>query len=463
MLKTVILAGGSGKRLWPLSRSNHPKQFESLVASESMLRNTLSRLSDLNSSGSVVVCNEDHRFLVLDQVDDMNNIESIILEPCSRNTAPAIALAALTENEGTILLVLPSDHIIEDHKKFVDTVMDAIPLAERDHIVTFGIPPDRAESGYGYIKKGKQKNGGYEIEEFTEKPSISKAEEYIRSGNYFWNSGFFLFKAGTYLKELEKFAPEILHACKLSIDKSYKDLAFTRVDKNAFSSCQSGSIDFLVMERTDKAVMMPLLSGWADLGSWFSVWKNSAKDDDNNSLVGNVISDNTSDSYIRGDKGIIVTIGVKDLVVVANKNAVLVANKKSSEALNLLYSQFQLNEHDEDTLNNKIYRPWGSYECIERKEGYKVKKITVNPMKRLSLQKHLHRSEHWVVVTGEGRVTKGSESFILKQNQSTYIPVGTFHRLENLIDQPLELIEVQTGSCLDEADIIRLEDDFGRI
>ena len=226
---------------------------------------------------------------------------------------------------------------------------------------------------------------------------------------------------------------------------------------------QSGSIDYLVMERTDKAVIMTLLSGWADLGPWFSVWKNIARGDDNNSLVGNVISDNTSDSYIRGDKGIIVTIGVKDLVVVANKNAVLVANKKSSEALNLLYSQFQLNEHDEDTLNNKIYRPWGSYECIERKEGYKVKKITVNPMKRLSLQKHSHRSEHWVVVNGEGRVTKGCESFILKQNQSTYIPVGTVHRLENLIDQPLELIEVQTGSCLDESDIIRLEDDFGRI
>ena len=462
MLKVIILAGGSGKRLWPLSRDLMPKQFLSIVEPESMLQTTLKRLSHLCFDSVKVVCNEEQRFLVLDQIGGEKFVEAIILEPCQRNTAPAIAAAALNEDPNTTLLILPSDHLIENDENFVNSVMNARTLADEGCLVAFGIKPSGVETGYGYLKKGKREKQGFQIDQFVEKPSYQKAEEYVNSKEYFWNSGFYLFKAGVYLNELKKYEPKVFESCESAVAASSNDLEFIRLDKNLFSKCPSGSIDTMVMERTDNAMMQLLDAGWRDIGSWSAVYDSSARDENNNVIKGNIIAHKTSKSYLRNDKGILVTIGLEDLLVVVNKNAVLVANKNSSEEIKLIDGFLDLNDHDNDNLNYKVHRPWGFYECIDRGEGFKVKKIRVKPMKRLSLQKHAHRSEHWVVVTGEAEVIKNKECFTLSQNQSIYIPAGIVHRLSNITNKTLEIIEVQTGSILDEEDIIRLDDDYGR-
>ena len=462
MLKVIILAGGSGKRLWPLSRDLMPKQFLSIVEPESMLQTTLKRLSHLCFDSVKVVCNEEQRFLVLDQIGGEKCVEAIILEPCQRNTAPAIAAAALNEDPNTTLLILPSDHLIENDENFVNSVMNARALADEGCLVAFGIKPSGVETGYGYLKKGKREKQGFQIDKFVEKPSYQKAKEYVNSKEYFWNSGFYLFKAGVYLNELKKYEPKVFESCESAVAASSKDLEFIRLDKKLFSKCPSGSIDTMVMERTDNAMMQLLDAGWRDIGSWSAVYDSSARDENNNVIKGNIIAHKTSKSYLRNDKGILVTIGLDDLLVVVNKNAVLVANKNSSEDLKVIDGFLDLNDHDNDNLNYKVHRPWGFYECIDRGEGFKVKKIRVKPMKRLSLQKHAHRSEHWVVVTGEAEVIKNKECFTLSQNQSIYIPAGMVHRLSNITNKTLEIIEVQTGSILDEEDIIRLDDDYGR-
>jgi mannose-1-phosphate guanylyltransferase len=459
---SVIIAGGSGTRLWPLSRAAHPKQFLRLHGKNTMLQTTVKRLSELDINSSITICNEEHRFFVAEQLREIGKLGSIILEPVGRNTAPAIALAALSAKDDPLLLVLAADHVIKDEAAFTAAVTRAIPLAEAGKLVTFGIVPSAPHTGYGYIKRGNDLGEGFRVDEFAEKPNMKEAQRYMSSGEYYWNSGIFLFRASRYLEELEKFRPDILEKCKLSVNDIKVDLDFLRVHKKAFESCPAESVDYAVMEKTDDAVVVPIDAGWSDIGSWSSLWNISDKDDDGNSTHGDVILHSTRNSYVRADNKLIAVIGVDDLVIVSTKDALMVAHKDRTQDVKIITDILKTRTRSEWELNREVYRPWGKYDSIDSDDGYQVKRITVNPGAKLSVQMHHHRSEHWVVVAGQARVHYGSESFDLKVNESTYHGKEVVHALENLGEIPLELIEVQVGSYLGEDDIVRLSDQYGR-
>jgi len=456
------MAGGSGTRLWPLSRAAHPKQFLKLHGEDTMLQETVKRLSGLDIQASITICNEEHRFFVAEQLREIDKQGSIILEPVGRNTAPAIALAALTAKDDPLLLVLAADHVIRDEAAFREAVIRAIPLAEAGKLVTFGIVPSAPHTGYGYIKRGKDLGEGFEVDAFVEKPSSDVAQDYFSSGDYYWNSGMFLFRASNYLEELKKFRPDILEQCQGSVMDVKTDLDFLRIDKDMFESCPAESVDYAVMEKTSHAVVVPMDAGWNDIGSWSSLWDISEKDGEGNSTHGDVILHNTRNSYVRSDNKLVAVIGVDDLVVVSTKDALMVAHKDSVQDVKMITESLKIQARSEWQLSREVYRPWGKYDSIHSDQGYQVKRLTVNPGAKLSTQMHHHRSEHWVVVAGQARVHYGAESHDLKVNESTYHGKEVVHALENPGKLPLELIEVQVGSYLGEDDIVRFSDRYGR-
>ena len=458
----VIMAGGSGSRLWPLSRAAHPKQFLRLHGEDTMLQATVKRLSGLNVQTPITICNEEHRFFVAEQLREIDKLGSIILEPVGRNTAPAIALAALTANDDPLLLVLAADHVIQDEVAFNAAVMRAIPLAEAGKLITFGIVPTQPHTGYGYIRRGKDMGEGFEVDAFVEKPSSDVARDYLSSGDYYWNSGMFLFKASSYLEELKKFRPDILDQCKASVTEVTADLDFLRINKETFESCPAESIDYAVMEKTSRAVVVPMDAGWSDIGSWSSLWDISEKDGEGNATHGDVVLHNTHNSYVRTDDKLVAAIGVDDLVIVATKDTLMVAHKNCVQDVKIITEMLKANARSEWEFSREVYRPWGKYDSIDSGEGYQAKRITVKPGAKLSVQMHHHRAEHWVVVAGSAMVTNGDKTFLLSVNESTYIPIGVVHALENPGKVNLELIEVQSGSYLGEDDIVRFEDRYGR-
>ncbi len=463
MIKAVVMAGGSGTRLWPLSRAGHPKQFLALNGEDTMLQATMKRLKGLDISSSVTICNEEHRFFVAEQLREINMLGSIILEPVGRNTAPAIALAALTSDDDPLLLVLAADHVIQDELAFTKAVTKALPLAEAGKLVTFGIIPSEPHTGYGYIKKGSETGAGFVVNEFVEKPSSKLAKEYLLSGDYLWNSGMFLFRASRYLDELKKFRPDIFEACKAATVGITSDLDFCRIKKADFISCPADSVDYAVMEKTADAMVFPMDAGWSDIGSWSSLWDISEKDINGNVSLGDVITHRTKNSFVRTDGQLVTTIGVNNLVIIATKDAVMVAHKDSVQDTKVIVEQLKHENRNEWELNREVYRPWGKYDSIDSDDGYQVKRLTVNPGAKLSVQMHYHRSEHWVVVAGRARVHYGDKSHDLSVNESTYHGKEVVHALENPGDTPLELIEVQVGSYLGEDDIVRLKDNYGRV
>lgn len=468
MLTPVILSGGVGSRLWPLSRESYPKQLLALVDHQTLLQNTVKRLEGLaNQSAPLMVCNENHRFLVAEQLRNIGvSAAHIILEPIGRNTAPAVAVAALTalsRDSDALLLVLPADHLIANAALFREAVTTGVPLASANNLVTFGIVPNRPETGYGYINATDViEENALSVKRFVEKPDIDTAQQYINSGEYYWNSGMFLFKASQYIKELETYAPDIVNSCRQAIDNATKDKDFLRLDADAFKASPSDSIDYAVMEKTHSAIMIPLEAGWNDIGAWSSLWEVSEQDSEGNVTLGDVLTENVHDSYLRAEHRLLAAIGVENLTIIETADAVLVAHKDHVQEVKKIVSRLKADERCEAELHRKVYRPWGSYEGIDAETRFQVKRITVNPGASLSLQKHYHRSEHWIVVKGTAQVTKGDETFILTENQSTYIPLGIKHRLENPGKLPLEIIEVQSGSYLGEDDIVRYEDAYGR-
>ncbi|MEH6649456.1 MAG: mannose-1-phosphate guanylyltransferase/mannose-6-phosphate isomerase [Motiliproteus sp.] len=470
----VVMSGGSGTRLWPASRSHCPKQFLPLVNDTSMIQDTLQRLDGLDGlSAPLVICNEAHRFLVaeqLRQIDQPHN--GILLEPVGRNTAPAVALAALhalSEGSDPLLLVLAADHVIRDKLAFHVAIGKAAQAAEKGALVTFGIVPTQAETGYGYIRAGEQTGvaeGGLgeslPVEAFVEKPDFETAQRYVDSGDYFWNSGMFLFRASRYIEELQRFEPAIVAACQNALQSEHPDLDFIRLDDEAFKACPDNSIDYAVMEKTEFAVMVPLDAGWSDVGSWSALWDIAEKDAAGNVTKGDVLIADVEGSYLSSSERLIGAVGVKDLVVIETADAILVASKDRVQDVKTVVNQLKAAKRSEATDQALVYRPWGSYQSVDTGDRFQVKHIQVKPGQQLSLQKHHHRAEHWIVVNGTARVTCGDKTFLISENHSTYIPIGEVHRLENPGKIPLDLIEVQTGSYLGEDDIERLDDIYGR-
>ena len=462
-IKAVIMAGGSGTRLWPLSRAAHPKQFLALHGDDSMLQATVKRLSGLNVKSSVTICNEEHRFFVAEQLREIDALGSIILEPVGRNTAPAIALAALTSNEDELLLDLAADHVIQDQAAFTKAVADAVPLAEAGKLVTFGVMADKPHTGYGYIKSGARQQVGFAVDKFVEKPTIELAKDYVASGEYYWNSGMFLIRADRYLAELSKFRPDIYEVCKLSVEETRVDLDFVRIDSEKFHGCPSESVDYAVMEKTEDAVIVPMNAGWSDIGSWSSLWDISQKDRNGNAVCGDVQLDEVKNSYIRSEDKLVAVVGVDDLVIVSTKDVVLVATKDRVQDIKKITERLKSGTRNEWEMHREVCRPWGKFDSIDRGEFYQVKRITVKPGGKLSVQSHQHRSEHWIVVAGTATVRNGKETYLLQKNESTYIPIGAIHSLENTENIELELIEVQSGDYLGEDDIVRYYDVYGRV
>ncbi|MDE9534058.1 mannose-1-phosphate guanylyltransferase/mannose-6-phosphate isomerase [Xenorhabdus bovienii] len=466
----VIMAGGSGSRLWPLSRELYPKQFLKLDGEFTMLQTTVQRLDELSAESPLVICNEDHRFLVAEQLRQLGKLtRNIILEPTGRNTAPAIALAALTaiqtveDGEDPLLLILAADHVIRDEKVFTDVVRQAIPHADAGKLVTFGIVPTHAETGYGYIRRGTEQKGAFAVAQFVEKPDSITAEQYLQSGEYYWNSGMFLFRASRFLEELKTFRPDIYSACSAAVGTVNPDLDFVRVNKSAFLACPSESIDYAVMEQTADAVVVPMSAGWSDVGSWSSLWDISEKDNNSNVFRGDVLQYNSNSNFVYAENSLVSLVGVENLVVVQTKDAVLVVDKSQVQDVKKIVESLKNSGRLEHRLHREVYRPWGRYDAIDQGERYQVKRITVRPGESLSTQMHHHRAEHWIVVAGTARVTQGNKSFLVTENESTYIPVGVVHTLENPGKVPLELLEIQSGVYLGDDDVVRLSDRYGRV
>ncbi|CAM3904634.1 mannose-1-phosphate guanylyltransferase/mannose-6-phosphate isomerase [Rheinheimera salexigens] len=468
----VILSGGSGTRLWPLSRAKKPKQFLPLLNDKSMLQNTVLRLKGLaNLQQPIVICNEDHRFMVAEQFRELGQgTPTILLEPQGRNTAPAIAVAALQAlqvDTDPVLLVLAADHAIKDIPAFHQAIEQALPAAEAGKLVTFGIVPTSAHTGYGYIKQGKSlteslSSNVFTVQAFQEKPDAVTAQKFVDGGNYFWNSGMFMFKASAFLAELRQFSPDILQAVEQALALAKTDLDFIRLDNEAFSASPSNSIDYAVMEKSANAVMVSLDAGWSDVGSWDSLWQVMAKDEAGNACRGDVMLEQCRNSYINAEERLVTVIGLDDVIVVETKDAVLVANKAHIQGVKNIVSKLQSYGRSEVEFHREVFRPWGKYDSINNGERFQVKHITVKPGAKLSVQKHHHRAEHWVVVSGTALVRNGDKEFLVSENESTYIPLGVIHSLENPGKIALELIEVQSGSYLGEDDIVRFEDKYGR-
>lgn len=463
MLLPIVMAGGSGSRLWPLSRSLYPKQFISLASDKTMLQETLARLRGFEHQAPVVICNEEHRFIVAEQLRQGNAHHSgIILEPVGRNTAPAIALAALhaTQNgEDPLMLVLAADHIIQNDMAFTKAVEKAISPAENGKLVTFGIVPTSPETGYGYIKQGDVvSDSAYKVAQFVEKPNLPTAESYFSQGGYYWNSGMFLFKASRFLTELGLHRPDILSACKQAIEEAKQDLDFIRVCETAFAECPEDSIDYAVMEKTKDALVVPMDAGWSDVGSFSALWEVSAKDEAGNVIVGDVVTDQTENSYIYAQNKLVSAVGVENLVIIETKDAVLVANKDKVQDVKNIVNQLKAKGRSECEQHREVYRPWGSHDEIALGSRFQVKHLRVKPGERTALQMHHHRAEHWVVVQGTARVTSDDKSFLVTENESTYIPLGSAHRIENPGKVDLHLIEVRSGTYLEEDDVVRLEE-----
>ncbi|RZA20306.1 MAG: mannose-1-phosphate guanylyltransferase/mannose-6-phosphate isomerase [Lysobacteraceae bacterium] len=468
-LQPVLLSGGSGTRLWPLSREAYPKQFLALVGEDTMLQATWRRVAAISDAAPIVVAGEDHRFLVAEQLRQVGApTPAILLEPVGRNTAPAIAAAAmqaLCDGDDPLLLVLPSDHVVRDPAAFRDAVRAAMPAAERGALITFGIVPEAAETGFGYIQAGAasevQGEAVRRVLRFVEKPDAATAQAYLDAGGYYWNSGMFLLRASRYLDELRRFRPDIVAATRAAFDAARRDGDFIRLDNDAFAACPADSIDYAVMEKTDAAMVLPVDIGWNDVGSWSALWEVSGQDGDGNACHGDVIAIDSRNSYAYARR-LVALVGVEDLVVVETDDAVLVAHKDRVQQVKDVVARLKSEQRTQAALHREVHRPWGSYDSIDVGDGFQVKRIKVKPGARLSLQSHTQRAEHWIVVRGTARVTRDNDVFELFANQSTYIPIGAKHRLENPGAGMLELIEVQSGDYLGEDDIVRYEDQYGR-
>jgi mannose-1-phosphate guanylyltransferase/mannose-6-phosphate isomerase len=464
----VIMAGGSGTRLWPLSRKMYPKQFLSLISESSMFQETLARTkgASFEVGAPIIVCNNEHRFIVAEQLRHTDHPwQSIILEPVGRNTAPAVALAAIEaqkSGDDPLLLVLAADHVIKDVSRFQSAVLLAAEEAKQGKLATFGIVPRSPETGYGYIKANATTDHCAPVEAFVEKPDEATAKSYLAEGSYFWNSGMFLFKASTYLRELAEHRPDILKAVELSLAGKHQDLDFTRLDEKAFAACPDESIDYAVMEKTKNAVVVGLDAGWSDVGSWSSLWEECEQDENGNVCRGDVLTHDASHNLLLSDHKMIAAVGVDHLVIVETPDAVMVASKDRVQEVKMIVKQLEQSDRSEAHYHREVARPWGSYDSIDIGERFQVKRITVKAGAQLSLQMHHHRAEHWIVVSGTALVTIVDEKKMLSENQSTYIPIGVTHRLENPGVLPLEMIEVQSGSYLGEDDIVRFEDTYGR-
>jgi mannose-1-phosphate guanylyltransferase / mannose-6-phosphate isomerase len=461
----VVLSGGSGTRLWPLSRELYPKQLLPLVGDNTMLQATVQRLAGMNAGAPIVVCNEAHRFLVAEQLRQIDvAARAILLEPVGRNTAPAIALAALQAQPDALLLVLPADHVIRDVAAFQAAVAAAVPAAQAGKMVTFGIVPTAPDTGYGYIKRepGNAEQGAYRIAQFVEKPDVARAKQFLADGGYFWNSGMFMFKAASYLAELATHAPAMVAAARETFAAAKPDLDFLRLDKATFERCPSDSIDYAVMEKTRNAVVVPMSAGWSDVGSWAALHEALEGDAQGNVTRGDVIVEDSSGCYLYSESRLVSAVGLKDHIVVETKDAVMVAPKSRVQDVKKLVARLKGDGRTEHSLHREVFRPWGSYDSIDNGKRFQVKRLTINPGAQLSLQLHHHRAEHWIVVSGTARITLGEKVFLLEENQSTYIPIGVKHRVENPGAGPLHIIEVQSGSYLGEDDIVRFEDRYGR-
>lgn len=473
MIYPIVIAGGSGTRLWPLSRSHYPKQFIPLCGEQSMLQQTLLRLHGLSHQPPLIICNEDNRFITAEQLKQLAlHNATILLEPVARNTAPAVALAAFMaqqQGDDPLLLVLPADHLILNVAAFHAAVEQGIAFANHDQLVTFGVVPTHAETAYGYIRRGdmmpetEKAAPAYQVAAFVEKPDIQTAERYLASGDFYWNSGIFLFKASRYLAQLHQYRPDIYQACQEAVSQLREDLDFIRIDQDAFHRCPADSIDYAVMEKTKDAVVVPLDAGWNDVGGFAALWQVADKDEQNNVLRGDVFTHHSHDLYVYSDDKMVATLGVKDLVIVNTKDTVLVAHKDHAQDMKELLNQLTLANRSELHLHREVYRPWGSYDLIDSGPRFQVKRIRVKPGAKLSVQMHHHRAEHWVIVSGTAKVTIDGKEQLLTENQSVYIPVTAVHSLENPGKVSLELIEVQSGSYLGEDDIVRFEDSFGRV
>ncbi|WP_428249604.1 mannose-1-phosphate guanylyltransferase/mannose-6-phosphate isomerase [Ferrovibrio sp.] len=469
----VILCGGSGKRLWPLSRESKPKQFLKLHGEDTLLQATARRFTGPGFAPAWYLCNNEHRFLAAAQLQEAGQpMDQIILEPAGRGTAASAALAALASLRGDpaadpLLLVAPSDHMIRQPEILLDAVRRAAPVARAGWLVTFGIRPDAPESGYGYIQAGTPlpgaETGFHQVAQFIEKPARARAEALLREGGFYWNSGIFLFSARSFLAELERHAPAILAACRAALQGWHRDLDFCRIDADAFLACPAGAIDTAVMERTARAAMLPLDAGWSDIGTWFAHWQGGASDTDGNLLQGHVHAQGSSNLLLHSEGPLVAVTGISNLMVVASEDAVLVAPLDPHADIRGLVEELERREHPEVKQGRQSHRPWGSFRVVDAGVNYQVKHLLIAPGASLSLQKHEHRAEHWVVVSGTARVTQGDKVFLVRQNESTYISPGMKHRLENPGDTPLRVIEIQTGSYFGEDDIIRFEDDFGRV
>ena len=479
-LQPVVLSGGTGSRLWPLSREMYPKQLIALVSEQTMLQETVSRLNGLNGHEKItllnplVVCNEEHRFFVAEQLRQIGTpAEKIILEPVGRNTAPALTLAALAAAPDTVLLVMPADHVIRDESVFHTAIEEGMQLSATGALVTFGIKPDSAQTGYGYIRMGaalEDTASAHAIDRFVEKPDSATAQSCVESGDYLWNSGMFMMQAASWLDEMQRLQPAMLESCRAALEGGEDDRDFYRVDAETFAACPSDSIDYAVMEKitggTDTAAhpaaVIPLDAGWSDVGAWSSLWDVGDKDEAGNVIKGDVYAIDTRNSLLFAEQRHIASIGLDDVIVVETADAILVAHKDHDQSVKQVVERLKAEDRSEHLNHKLVYRPWGSYECIDCGDRFQVKRITVNPGASLSLQLHHHRAEHWIVVRGTAQVTRGDEVFLVTENESTYIPLGVKHRLENKGAIPLEMIEVQSGSYLGEDDIVRFEDVYGR-